>query len=76
MTKTEFANIAMALKSVYNAPNFLSTEQGMAIWYESLKDLDYKTCEVAVMSYISTEEKVPKPANIRKKSLNAHKRKN
>ena len=67
MSKDEFGKIVLALKSVYNAPNFLSTEQGIAIWYEVLKDLDYQQCYGAVVAYMSSEDKVPTPASIRKK---------
>lgn len=69
MTREEFGIIAMALKSVYNAPNFIATNDAINIWYDLLKDLDYNTCNLAVREYMSTESKIPTPADIRKKAM-------
>lgn len=69
MSREEFSNIVLALKSVYNLPNFLATTESVTIWYEILKDLDYKTCHTAVVAYMSSETKIPTPADIRKKAL-------
>ena len=66
MSREEFSNIVLALKSVYNFTNFLATTESVTIWYEILKDLDYKTCHMAVVAYMSSEEKIPSPASIRR----------
>ena len=72
MTREEFTNIVLALKSVYNAPSFLATSESVTIWYEILKDLDYKTCHMAVVAYMAREEKIPTPASIRKIALQSN----
>lgn len=69
MSREEFAKLALALKSVYNAPAFMATTEGMTIWYETLKDIPYEICHNAVIAYMATEEKIPMPASIRKKAL-------
>lgn len=69
MSREEFSNIVLALKSVYNLPNFLATTESVTIWYEILKDLDYKTCHTAVVAYMLSEEKIPSPASIRRMAL-------
>ena len=67
MTPTEFATIALALKSAFNVRGFLDTAESINVWNVALSDLDYKQVHDAVMYYIMTEEQIPKPASIRRK---------
>lgn len=65
MTKDEFAKIAMAIRTFYPRENFLPNVQTMELWYNELKDLDYKTMEVAVRKWVSTHEFSPSIAKLR-----------
>lgn len=66
MTREEFTKIVLALKSVYTLPSFLATTESLDVWYGCLQDVDYKTCQSAVIAYMTTEEKIPSPASLRK----------
>ena len=52
MTEHEFAMLAATLKSVYQRDGFMSDSEGVAIWYELLKDIPYDQLAAAVQKYI------------------------
>lgn len=70
MTKDEFKILVKGMKAVYAQPTFIPDNDAFNIWYELLKDIDYKTCAVAVQTYMSTEKFPPTIADIREKAAN------
>lgn len=67
MNWSEFATIAMALKTSY--PNFqiMPSEESKKIWFSMLQDLDYGVCQNAVKQIIATSKFPPSIAEIREK---------
>lgn len=66
MTREEFKVLVKAMKAVYTQPTFIPDQDAFNIWYEMLKDLDYKTASFAVKKYMQSEEKEPRVSSIRK----------
>lgn len=65
MTKKEFALIADAIRTYYPKEKIFPNEQSMALWYEQLKDLDYKLTMQAVNTWVATNKWSPSIADIR-----------
>lgn len=66
MNKTEFLNILDGLKSIYRKDKFPDmTQFAMEMWYESLKDLDYKITKQSIVNYIKVGKYPPTVADIR-----------
>lgn len=65
MTRDEFKVLVKAMKAVYTHPTFIPDQHAFNIWYEMLKDIDYKTASFAVKKYMQSEEREPSVANIR-----------
>ncbi len=65
MTKQEFGILVKGMKSAFSQPTFLPDADAVNIWYEFLKDLDYKTCNLAIQKYIMTNKFPPTVADIR-----------
>lgn len=66
MTEHEFAMLAATLKSVYQRDSFMSDSEGVAIWYELLKDIPYDQLAAAVQKYIKCETFPPTIADLRR----------
>lgn len=66
MTKLEFANLAAALKAVYQRDNFLSDKESIEIWYKFLSDIPYEILSNAVEKYIRNEVFPPTIADLRR----------
>ena len=66
MTEHEFAMLAATLKSVYQRDGFMSDSEGVAIWYELLKDIPYDQLAAAVQKYIKCETFPPTIADLRR----------
>lgn len=66
MTEHEFAMLAATLKSVYQRDGFMSDSEGVAIWYELLKDIPYDQLAAAVQKYIKCEIFPPTIADLRR----------
>ncbi len=65
MTRDELGKIIMALSATYD--NFPVTEKAQFdIWYEMLRDLDYRVTMIAVKELIATSVFPPKIAEIRR----------
>ena len=64
MTEYEFAMLAATLKSVYQRDSFMSDSEGVAIWYELLKDIPYDQLAAAVQKYIKCETFPPTIADL------------
>lgn len=69
MTKEEFKVLCKGMKSVYAQPTFIPDNDAFNVWYELLKDVDYKVCAVAIQTYMSTEKFPPTIADIREKAF-------
>lgn len=65
MTKEEFALIVKGMKAIYTEPTFIPDQYAFEMWYSLLKDMDYQTCSLATQRWMSSNSKVPKPADIR-----------
>lgn len=66
MNKTELNNILDGLRSMYGNDKFPKlTEFAMDMWFESMKDLDYKQTKVAIANYIKVGKFPPTVADIR-----------
>jgi hypothetical protein len=66
VTEYEFAMLAATLKSVYQRDSFMSDSEGVAIWYELLKDIPYDQLAAAVQKYIKCETFPPTIADLRR----------
>ena len=67
MTREEFKVLVKGMKSVYAQPTFIPDNDAFNVWYELLKDIDYKACAIAIQTYMSTEKFPPTIADIRAK---------
>jgi hypothetical protein len=65
MDKQEFKQLVLALRSAYQKQDFLNTTQELDMWYQFLKDLDYKTLSLITQQWILTEKWPPKIADLR-----------
>lgn len=65
MTFDEFKNIAMAIREAYPNSSAMKTEEGIQIWYEMLKDLEYADMTNAVSKYIKSNRFPPAISEIR-----------
>lgn len=65
----EFKNIVMAMKEAYPSSNTMTTEEGINLWYEMLKDLDYGKVAKAVHRHIQKSRFAPSIAEIRQESV-------
>lgn len=67
MTENEFSMLVLGIKTAYPSFNILPSQDAVKIWYKMLKDLDYRTAEIAIMDHISSSEFPPSIADIRHK---------
>lgn len=65
MTREEFGTITKTLKSVFTDPKFIPSADAAEVWYQLLKDLEYRKCMNAVTVYMQTHRFAPTPADIR-----------
>lgn len=65
MTREEFGTIAKTLKSVFTDPKFIPSTDATEVWYQLLKDLEFRKCMNAVTAYMQTHHFAPTPADIR-----------
>ena len=65
MTKKDFSIFASALKTYYPREKLLPNEPAMELWYNQLKDLDYKVAELTLNKWVATEKWSPSIADIR-----------
>ena len=64
MTEQEFIKIGKALKGVYCQKEFLSDQEDLKVWYELLKDYDYKILQQATIDYMKNNHYPPTPADL------------
>lgn len=65
MRPEEFNSIAKAIRTYYPRENFLPNQEAIALWYDALKDLDYKATETAVKAWVATNKWSPSIADLR-----------
>lgn len=66
MEKSEFARIAMALKTYYSKEEkLLPNNQAMELWFRQLQDIPYEVAEEAVNKWVTTNKWSPSIADIR-----------
>lgn len=65
MTKQEFANFAMALRTYYPKEQILPNQQAMELWYRELKDIPMEIAEATLRKWVSTNKWSPSIAEIR-----------
>lgn len=68
MNKEEFARIAMALRTYYPRENLMPNEKAVILWYEQLKDLEYRVAETAIQIWVATNKWSPSIAEIREQA--------
>lgn len=65
MTREEFGTITKTMKSVFTDPKFIPSADAGEVWYQLLKDLEFRKCMNAVTAYMQTHHFAPTPADIR-----------
>ncbi len=65
MKVEEFANLADAIKTYFPRDNMLPTEESMELWFDMLKDLDYKLAFYGLKKYVSLNKFPPAISDIR-----------
>lgn len=65
MDKKEFFIFVSGLRTYYPSEKILPNEQAMQLWYEQLKDIDYKVAETALHKWVALNKWSPTIADIR-----------
>lgn len=65
MTKKEFAQFSMALKTFYPRDGILPNNQALELWYNELKDIEYLVLETALRKHVQTEKWPPTISELR-----------
>lgn len=65
MTREEWSRIVLSIKDFYPSKGVLETEHAVRLWYEMLKDLEYKDITVALQKYASQNTFPPTIADLR-----------
>lgn len=68
MEREEFKTLVKGMKAVYAQPTFIPDQDAFNVWYELLKDLQYKHLSVAIQKYMLTEKFPPTIADLRSKT--------
>ena len=69
MTKQEFAQFVMALKTYYPRETLLPNNQAVELWFRQLSDIPYNIAEVALNQWVATNKWSPSIADIREMAL-------
>ena len=59
MSKQEFAQYAMALKSFYPKEKILESNQAMELWYQQLKDIPYDIAQGSLIKWVKNNKYSP-----------------
>lgn len=65
MTKSEFGQLADAIRTYYPKEEILPNAAAMSLWYEQLKDIDYKLASMALQKWVATNKWSPAISDIR-----------
>ena len=68
MTYDEFKILAKGMKAVYTQPTFLPDAAAFNIWYQLIRDIDYKIANAAIQKYMLTSKFPPTIADIREQA--------
>lgn len=66
MKFSEFGTIAMTIKTVYPGMKMFDSDEGISIWYELLKDIEYGKLSKAVSEFVKTNSFPPTIADLRR----------
>lgn len=69
MTPEEFNRIVVAIKAFYQKENILTDDHTIELWYQSLKDIPYKSLYLALHKWVETERWSPTIADLRRLSF-------
>lgn len=61
----EFGQLADAIKTYFPKDNMLPTDTAMELWYDMLKDMDYKSAYMGLKNHVATSRFPPTIADIR-----------
>ena len=65
MTFKEFGRLADAIKTYFPRDPILPTDEAMELWYDMLKDLDYKAAYMGLKKHVAVSRFAPTIADIR-----------
>ena len=68
MTFKEFGQLADAIKTYFPRDNVLPTRESMELWYDMLKDLDYKYAYLGLKMHVASCKFAPTIADIREQA--------
>lgn len=68
MNQKEWGTLVLSLRDLYPGRDVLTTDHAVKVWFEMLKDLDYKTLSVALQKYAATNRFPPTIADLREAS--------
>lgn len=69
ITEKQFKVLIKAMKAVYPQETFLPDEDAARVWFELLKDMDYKSLSYAVQKHMMTSVYPPTIADLRKQTV-------
>ena len=69
MTATEFAQLAAAIKTYYPRDNVLPTDRAMELWFDALKDLEYRNAVAGLKKYVESHKYPPTISDIREYAM-------
>ena len=65
MTREEWAKLVLSIKDLYPAEKILNTDHAIQLWYEMLKDLDYKDLAKGLWKYALSNKFPPTISDLR-----------
>lgn len=68
MTEEQFLIIAKTIKTFYPDKKIIESDEEAYLWYEMLKDIDYKSASAAIKRWVSLNKWCPTIADIREMS--------
>lgn len=68
MTKQEFGQWVMALRTYYPREKLLPNSQAVDLWYEQLQDIPYNMAEISLNKWVATNKWSPSISDIRELS--------
>lgn len=69
MTKQEFAEWVMALKTYFPRENLVPNDKALELWYRQLQDIPYNVATVALNKWVALQRFSPTIADVREYSL-------
>lgn len=65
MTKAEFGQLADAIRTYYPREKILPNPEAMSLWYDGLKDIEYKVASAALQKWVATNRWSPAISDLR-----------